>query len=311
MTSANPSPKRIELFGCFISVVIATAISACLLAIAGWYAFQFLLAVSFFAADRAQLFQIATIVLIVGGASLLWLALSLLIYKNVTGKWPDLKPTPRPVRSPDEEAKALRWRKQVWRVLSVIGALLVAAVVLFVVYRRNPRLVVDLAFGITRPAATLPPTLAVGQTPGPGSVIISEVDGMRMVYVPADEFLMGSSDSDSQASSSEKPQHTVYLDVYWIDRTEVANAMYAKCVSAGACQLPSDTSSYTRDSYYDNWLRRLSGDQRFVERRNGVLRLGRPPLAHRSRMGEGGERYGWQDLSVGGHIAQFGSAELQ
>ena len=72
-----------------------------------------------------------------------------------------------------------------------------------------------------------------------------------MVYVPAGDFLMGSSDSDPDAGDNEKPQHTVYLDAFWIDRTEVTNAQYARCVAAGACD-PPPTSSYTRGSYYGN-----------------------------------------------------------
>jgi formylglycine-generating enzyme required for sulfatase activity len=63
-------------------------------------------------------------------------------------------------------------------------------------------------------------------------------DGMVMVYVPAGEFLMGSSEADGQAYDFGKPQHTVYLDAYWIDRTEVTNAQYRKCAEAGACREP-------------------------------------------------------------------------
>jgi len=63
-------------------------------------------------------------------------------------------------------------------------------------------------------------------------------DGMVMVYVPAGEFLMGSSNADGEAGAHEKPQHRVYLDGYWIDQTEVTNAQYRKCVEAGACQEP-------------------------------------------------------------------------
>ena len=57
---------------------------------------------------------------------------------------------------------------------------------------------------------------------------------------------MGSNDG----GSGEKPVHTVTLDAYWIDQTEVTNSMYASCVAAAACQPPGDSSSYTRSSYY-------------------------------------------------------------
>ena len=59
-----------------------------------------------------------------------------------------------------------------------------------------------------------------------------------MVYVPAGEFLMGSTDDDPEAEDNEKPQHTVYLDAFWIDKTEVTNAQYRECVEAGACEEP-------------------------------------------------------------------------
>ena len=57
-------------------------------------------------------------------------------------------------------------------------------------------------------------------------------DGMEMVYIPAGEFLMGSADSDEQADADEKPQHKVYLDAFWIDQTEVTNAMFETFVWA-------------------------------------------------------------------------------
>ena len=81
-----------------------------------------------------------------------------------------------------------------------------------------------------------------------GSTWTRPADGMVMVYVPEGNFTMGSNNGDPD----EQPVHTVYLDAFWIDKTEVTNAMYALCVQAGACQLPSDYSSYTRSSYYGN-----------------------------------------------------------
>jgi serine/threonine-protein kinase len=51
---------------------------------------------------------------------------------------------------------------------------------------------------------------------------------MVQVYVPEGEFLMGSDDQ----FDAEKPQHTVYLDAYWLDQTEVTTAMFAAFVQA-------------------------------------------------------------------------------
>jgi len=62
---------------------------------------------------------------------------------------------------------------------------------------------------------------------------------MTLVYVPAGEFLMGSADGDADAYDDEKPQHRVYLDAFWMDRTEVTKDQYQQCVAAGKCAAPS------------------------------------------------------------------------
>ena len=82
---------------------------------------------------------------------------------------------------------------------------------------------------------TLSPTPTLPML-GIGSTQVSPADGMILLYVPEGEFLMGSADSDLEALPREKPQHTVYLDAFWIDQTEVTNAMYAKCVASGKCK---------------------------------------------------------------------------
>lgn len=64
---------------------------------------------------------------------------------------------------------------------------------------------------------------------GIGSTLISEKDGMEMVYVPAGEFIMGS--PEGQGFDEEYPQHTVYLDAFYIDKTEVTAAMYDRYVA--------------------------------------------------------------------------------
>jgi serine/threonine-protein kinase len=71
-------------------------------------------------------------------------------------------------------------------------------------------------------------------------------DEMVMIYVPAAEFEMGSDKGDTW----EQPVHTVALDAFWIDQTEVTNGQFAVCVEAGACDPPAKSSSDTRDTYY-------------------------------------------------------------
>jgi formylglycine-generating enzyme required for sulfatase activity len=55
-----------------------------------------------------------------------------------------------------------------------------------------------------------------------------EVDGMTMVYVPAGEFEMGSIEGDDD----EEPVHTVVLDAFWIDQTEVSVEQFRQFVTA-------------------------------------------------------------------------------
>lgn len=90
-------------------------------------------------------------------------------------------------------------------------------------------------------------TLIPTPTLGIGSTMISNKDGMTLLFVPAGEFTMG-----SDLNSDEQPIHQVNLDDYWVDQTEVTNAMYSKCVADGVCKVSEDTSSSTQTSYYGN-----------------------------------------------------------
>ena len=88
-----------------------------------------------------------------------------------------------------------------------------------------------------------------------GAQKVSPMDGMVMLYVPAGEYVMGW----EGGTEAEKPEHTVYIDAFWIDQTEVTNEKYIKCVDAGICTHPEQgahlvlrDSSATRDFYYGN-----------------------------------------------------------
>ena len=69
--------------------------------------------------------------------------------------------------------------------------------------------------------STPEPTATPSITPYP--TLIVDARGAAMILVPAGEFLMG---SDSW-SGSEKPNHSVFLDTYYIDQFEVSNAAFA------------------------------------------------------------------------------------
>ena len=73
---------------------------------------------------------------------------------------------------------------------------------------------------------------------------------MILVYVPAGGFLMGAAADDPVGLEWDRPEHLVYLDAFWIDSTEVTNAMYGVCVADGACTSPAQDGSFSRSSYH-------------------------------------------------------------
>lgn len=76
-----------------------------------------------------------------------------------------------------------------------------------------------------------------------------------MVAVPAGTFQMGCDPEHNGGygcESDELPLHTVDLDTYYIDQTEVTTAQYAACVAAEACTPPPVDFSQSRPFYYGN-----------------------------------------------------------
>lgn len=90
------------------------------------------------------------------------------------------------------------------------------------------------------PTMTKAPTATKENVPASGATQVAPQDGMLQVYIPAGEFLMGATDAQAQEHFQKHkmpllgatPQHKVYLDAYWIDKTDVTNAMFRKFVDA-------------------------------------------------------------------------------
>ena len=94
-----------------------------------------------------------------------------------------------------------------------------------------------------RAAAT--PSAAAPDPPAPVDTEVRRSDGMVMVYVPAGEFEMGNpgiqwiwngslrrGDLGLEVYTDETPQHSVYLDAFWIDQTGVRVAQFRTFVDA-------------------------------------------------------------------------------
>ena len=135
----------------------------------------------------------------------------------------------------------------------------------------KPFLTAQATFTFELPTATheLPTETSISSTPSlvpqGGSLQVSPMDQMTMIYIPEGSFLMGTDPSDAMTECrkfftncvrdwflSEAPPHHVNLSAFWIDRTEITNGMYALCVSAGACTHPHGSNSNTRDGYTDD-----------------------------------------------------------
>jgi formylglycine-generating enzyme required for sulfatase activity len=144
----------------------------------------------------------------------------------------------------------------------------------------------------------------------PGATRIRPADGMVMVYVPAGEFEMGSDDDELDYAlelcnecfgdcqpgwfEDEQPAHTVALDGFWIDQTEVTNAQYRQCVEAGACEPPacwdnSDCNAPNQPVVCVNWYQA----QAYCEWVGG--RLPTDAEWEYAACGSEGSRYPWGD----------------
>ncbi len=70
--------------------------------------------------------------------------------------------------------------------------------------------------------------------------IISPKDGAEMILIPAGEFRMGIPADSTLATkfSSAVPEHTVFLDAYYVDKYEVTNEQYKKYLSEKGARRP-------------------------------------------------------------------------
>jgi formylglycine-generating enzyme required for sulfatase activity len=114
----------------------------------------------------------------------------------------------------------------------LVAAVVVAGVAVYAVSVTRSRETPTPAATAMPPASAFVETAANSATPQG-----SAPDGM--VWIPGGEFSMGAQDPENahdmvgmQATKDSRPIHRVYVDGFWMDRTEVTNAQFAAFVKA-------------------------------------------------------------------------------
>jgi len=134
----------------------------------------------------------------------------------------------------------------------------------------------------------------------------SAIDGMEQMYIPKGEFAMGIVHESKVVSS---PQHIVYLNAFWMDRVEVTNAMYLKCMRATGCAAPA-----AHNTYYNNWIYRdhpivyITWDQASIYCLWAGRRLPTEAEWEKAARGTDGRMYPWGNEAPSPRLANFSSA---
>ena len=137
----------------------------------------------------------------------------------------------------------------------------------------------------------------------------SSMDGMVQVYIPEGEFIMG---AEHELKKPDSPKHVVYLDAFWMDRVEVTNAMYLKCLKAKGCTVP-----VSDNIYYDNWIYRnhpvvyVSWDQANAYCQWAGRRLPTEAEWEKAARGTDGRMYPWGNKSPNPRQANFSGTMIQ
>jgi serine/threonine-protein kinase len=199
------------------------------------------------------------------------------------------------------------------------------------------------ATGEPSPTATLVPTHTATFSPSPIATaspfptppvytvitMTAEKDGMEMVFVPAGEFEMGNNRGRQTARQ-------VYLDAYWIDKTEVTNEMFQKFVNETGWQTDAEKKgwSWAYQSFEKDYEETTGASWRNPHPSFPVFGLQNHPVVHvswfdaqaycewagrrlpteaeweKAARGTDGRTYPWGNQDPDGHLANFADVSL-
>lgn len=133
----------------------------------------------------------------------------------------------------------------------------------------------------------------------------SSIDGMEMILIPAGSFEMGSAAQDAQAMDDERPIHTVDLNAYWMDKTEITNKMYAGCITANFCTEPARSPYYLQAQYANHPIRGISWTQAETYCAWADRRLPSEAEWEKAARGTDGRIYPWGNMPPNSQLANF------
>lgn len=150
----------------------------------------------------------------------------------------------------------------------------------------------------TNPAETQPAAVTPAPPPAPAYDVVRMADGHEMVRVAAGEFKRGS-DVDEP---DEKPMKVVTLNEFLIDRYEVSNADWDKCVMAKRCRIIKPKAGFNAP---DQPVAGLSWDMARGYCAWAGERLPTEAEWEKAARGKNGLRYPWGDDAPAPDYATF------
>jgi serine/threonine-protein kinase len=146
-----------------------------------------------------------------------------------------------------------------------------------------------------------------------------------MVYVPGGEFAMGSREDEVEYAlqlcqaydtncslryfAIEQPQHTVQLGGFWLDRTEITNDQYQRCLDAEVCE-ESSCQNADKVAGSDYPAVCVTWNQAATYCAWAGSRLPTEAEWEYSARGKDGRRYPWGD-EIDGHLLNYCDANCE